>query len=276
MSCCCCSTKSRIIAAAWGFRKLSVKEYFKSVNKLGICGLEMHIDAKETKNSLDSTNPVEEAKKAKELSEKYCVSISSIAIGNDFTLNNDDDINRQIENVKRAIDLADMLDSRIIRIFAGFIEKSKITDSTYKKVWDSLNNVGKYAEKKNITLCIENHGGITANGDDCLKVLKGIKSKAVAINFDPANFYFYGEDPLKGLRKVAKYIKYAHWKDVKKVNDKNEYCAFGEGIIDWTPIIKELGKIGYNGYYSIEYETFEDVERGTLASLNKLKELGVK
>ena len=276
MSCCCCSTKSRIIAAAWGFRKLSVKEYFKSVNKLGICGLEMHIDAKETKNSLDSTNPVEEAKKAKELSTKYCVSISSIAIGNDFTLENDSDIAKQIENVKRAIDLADMLNTRIIRIFAGFIEKSKITESTYKKVWDSFNIVGKYAENKNVTLCIENHGGITANGDDCLKVLKGIKSKAVAINFDPANFYFYGEDPLKGLRKVAKYVKYAHWKDVKKVNGKLEYCAFGEGVIDWPPIIKELSKNGYSGYYSIEYETFEDVERGTLSSLNKLKELGIK
>ena len=57
-------------------------------------------------------------------------------------------------------------------------------------------------KKKKVCLCIENHGGITAGGEDCLKVLKNVKSSAIAINCDPANFCYYGEDPLVGLKKL--------------------------------------------------------------------------
>ncbi|MEK6646747.1 MAG: sugar phosphate isomerase/epimerase family protein [Candidatus Firestonebacteria bacterium] len=271
-------SKSKIIAAAWGFREMGTEKYLKCVKELGFAGVEIHVDSdpKEARNSLYSQATNVENKRIQSLSKKYGVDIASFAIGNDFTLGNDNDLLVQIEKVKKAVDLASKLNVSEIRIFAGFIDKSKITTTTYNKLWDCLNKVGDYAQKKKVCLCIENHGGITAGGEDCLKVLKNVKSSAIAINCDPANFCYYGEDPLVGLKKVAKYVQYTHWKDVHKRNGKLEYCALGEGIIDWKPIIAKLKDINYKGYYAVEYETIADVQRGAFLSANVLRMLGVK
>jgi sugar phosphate isomerase/epimerase len=68
-------------------------------------------------------------------------------------------------------------------------------------------------------------------------------------------------------------VNYTHWKDVRWVNGETAYCAVGEGEIRWEPIIAELQRAGYAGYWAIEYEAPEDVERGTRDSFAFLRDL---
>ena len=47
----------------------------------------------------------------------------------------------------------------------------------------------------------------------------------------------------------------------------------GEGIIDWTRIIKSLAKNKYQGFLSIEYEGRKDKKEGLKKSLNSLNKI---
>ncbi|MDB9483790.1 sugar phosphate isomerase/epimerase, partial [Dolichospermum circinale CS-537/05] len=130
-----------------------------------------------------------------------------------------------------------------------------------------------YAEARGIKIAIENHGGPTATGQRVAKMMEGIKSPAVGVNYDPANFLNQGTDPLMALRYILPWVNYTHWKDVKWVNGSPQFCAFGTGEIVWQPIIQELLNAGYQGYWVVEYEEPSDVENGTKESCNNLCEL---
>ena len=67
-------------------------------------------------------------------------------------------------------------------------------------------------------------------------------------------------------------VVYSHWKDVRLAAEEWDYCAVGEGVIGWEPIVADL-LASYTGYWAIEYETAEDVERGTAVSLQYLRDL---
>ena len=94
---------------------------------------------------------------------------------------------------------------------------------------------------------------------------------------DPANFSYGGEDPYKALLQIEDRIKYTHWKDVAHTDKGVEYRAFGEGDIDWPPIISKLLK-SFKGLWSIEYErkvnsTLETLMDGTRTSCENLQRM---
>ena len=76
------------------------------------------------------------------------------------------------------------------------------------------------------------------------------------------NFAYYKEDPLAAYLVLRDLIGYTHWKDVVFKRGKPTYCALGDGITDWAPIVKALLQDGYDGYWTMEYEEPADVEIG--------------
>ena len=104
---------------------------------------------KEARNSLYSQATNVENKRIQSLSKKYRVDILQVlrlemilhlAMTMIYLF--------RARKGKKAVDLASKLNVSEIRIFAGFIDKSKITTTTYNKLWDCLNKVGDYAQKE--------------------------------------------------------------------------------------------------------------------------------
>ena len=97
------------------------------------------------------------------------------------------------------------------------------------------------------------------------------------MTYDPANYAFGGEDPFQALLAVQDRVVYTHWKDVAQVPDNPrgvEYRAFGEGEIDWFPIIGTLFD-SFDGIWAIEYErkeasTLQNLAEGTRRSKQNL------
>ena len=152
-------------------------------------------------------------------------------------------------------------------------KRQQYNDDTFARISDALDEVGEHAEDVDVLVAVENHGGVTATGAQCLRLLDPVMSPAVGLNFDPANFRHATEDAMSALLVTCDFVNYSHWKDVRYEADKPEYCAVGEGVIDWPAIVDHLLMIGYDGYWAIEYEAVEDVERGTKDSLKYLMEL---
>ena len=67
---------------------------------------------------------------------------------------------------------------------------------------------------------------------------------------------------------------YTHWKDVARLASGVEYRAFGEGDIDWPPIIRTLLD-SFDGVWAVEYErkvdsTLETLKVGSRQSRDNL------
>ena len=162
--------------ASWGFRKLDVEDYLRTISELGLkfaeveCFNETAIPGKHIPSYITERDIVSLREKADSLG----VKIVSFAGGNDFTVQDKSLISKDISRIKKMIDLAKAGEVEIIRLFAGWIEEDKITDSTYKQVINSFKEVGEYAQDKGIILALEDHGGITATPEQIKRLLDGV------------------------------------------------------------------------------------------------------
>lgn len=265
----------KIGCASWGFRKLTLQEYFEAVSSLGVKFLEVEcFNEKQASNTIPESFTKKEMVYLQEQTKKQELQIVSFAGGNDFTVQDKSSIKDDIVRIKKMIDLAEAGGVEIIRLFAGWAEENEITDIMYEQVINGFKEVGEYAQNKGITIALENHGGITKTPDRIEKLLSGVNLSSVGLNYDPANFHHCKVNPEEALKSLKEYIVYVHLKDSQFINDVHEYKAVGEGEIDWTGIFNWL-KTSYQGYAMIEYENPDDVVEGTKHSLDYLRNNGV-
>ncbi len=259
----------KFACAAWGFREYSLPEYFAAARKMGLDSVEINLDEGQT-NHLSPADSDDELKQAAQQAADAGVRIVAIAGSNDFTVADATARQKQVDRVKRQIDVCAALGAEVLRIFAGWASEKQVGDETFANVRQCLEDVALYAETNGVVVAVENHGGITNTGAQCARLLEGLPA-AVGLNYDPANFRHCDEDPLAALMVTADRVVYSHWKDVRLEKDEWEYCAMGSGVITWEPIVAKLAA-SYAGYWAIEYEEPTDVERGTKASLQYLQQ----
>jgi 3-oxoisoapionate decarboxylase len=261
-----------IACAAWGWREVEIPEYFHWISKQGIRSVEVNAHPQAPKHLLDDGDD-ESVTKIATWAEEAGVDIICIAGRNNFTIPEEAALEKEIQRVERFIGIAKQLGAKFVRLLSGDHRNDYILAEVYPRLHYAFNKIGDYAEQRGIKITIENHGGPTATGQRVARLMEGIKSPAVGVNYDPANFLNQGTDPLMALRYILPWVNYSHWKDVRWADGKPEYCVFGEGEIVWEPIIQELLNSGYQGYWVVEYEETADVEHGTKESLKNLSEL---
>lgn len=143
-----------------------------------------------------------------------------------------DDFPRQLDELKRLCEYAEMLGSDRIRMFSFFSKNEQQVFERLGAFCDVVPN--------NIIMCHENEKGIF--GDDaesCLKILTSFpRIKAV---FDPANFVQCDVETLGAWELLAPYVDYMHIKDAMK--DKRVVRA-GYGIGNVEKIVDMYAKKG--------------------------------
>ncbi|MFA5864719.1 MAG: sugar phosphate isomerase/epimerase family protein [Phycisphaerae bacterium] len=179
-------------------------------------------------------------------------------------------VDDQVALCCRMIDRAVKFQPKVIIVFAGWQDRKD--QSVYGQVSDCLKQVARHAARYHLTVALENHGGLTASAEQINRILDAVNEPNIGINYDPANFLMYGEDPLKSLLNLKHPLVFTHFKSVKRMNGKEVYCRLKEGEIDYLPILEILKK-EYRGFYAIEYEETSDVMSGSEDDLNSLKNL---
>jgi sugar phosphate isomerase/epimerase len=261
----------RFTSSPWGFRFYDWNRYCAFMSSIGIrdvCG--MFVNPKELQLSFRDDLTDAEIGQLKAIATDNGVRVVEVAGGGDYTVKMG--IDAQVELTKKHIDLAAKLGVEIFRLFAGWCSPSDITDATYRQVIDSLTEIGKYASRFDMTVVMENHGGITATAEQCHRILSGVNLRNVGLNYDPANFLYYGEDPVKALDRLLPYVLFTHFKDCAVRDGVPKYCRVGQGDIEYGAILSILLPV-YNGFIGLEYENEHDVERGTQDDMAALKAL---
>jgi sugar phosphate isomerase/epimerase len=192
------------------------------------------------------------------------VEISGTAVGNTFTVPAGDKRQLQIKAVKQWIDRAAILGAPHIRVFAGNAE-GQSAEVARDNCIEALTECAEYAGQKGIFLGIENHGGIVAEPDALLGIIRTVKSPWVGINLDSGNFHT--TDPYADLAKCAPYAV--------NVQIKTEVTPRGQKkqAADLKRCVEILRAADYQGYVALEYEATEDPYTAVPRALEELRKL---
>lgn len=183
-----------------------------------------------------------------------------------------------IEKSKRIIDLAKDLETNVVTTHIGVVPGDK-NHERYKIMQEACYELSRYADSIDAHFAIE-------TGPETSETLKGfldsLDSTGVAVNLDPANLVMVtGDDPVKAVHNLKKYIVHTHAKDGNKLADGNpefiygvvhpvpeefrgvkyfEEVPLGTGTVDFPAYLKALEEIGYRGFLTIEREVGENPE----------------
>lgn len=250
----------KLCAGAWGFRMVEIPAYLDACARLGFRFAEMNLtDAPGTKHLSDA--PARADLDAMAAAEKAAgVKIVCLCVGNDFT--DAEGAAASVAQVKGYVDIAADYGVEVVRVFAGWTPFEQLGTDSYGRCAAALAEVGEHARDKSVLIALENHGGPTATGAQVRRILELADHPNVQANFDGGNFAMSKEDPLAACQVLRGRIGYTHWKDVRAAGEELEYCALGDGITDWAPVVRALLADGYDGYWAMEYEEPADVEAG--------------
>lgn len=191
-----------------------------------------------------------------------------IMIDGEGPLGSTDDKDRMqtVENHYKWVEAAKFLGCHAIRVNAA----GKGTPEEVKAAAiDGLGQLSEFAETHNISVIVENHGGISSHGDWLSAVLKGVGRKNCGSLPDFGNFYEY--DRYQGVKDLMPFAKGVS----AKTHDFDENG--NETQIDYRRMLQIVKDAGYRGYIDVEYEGDQlSEEEGILATKRLLERVGAE
>ena len=189
-----------------------------------------------------------------------------IMIDREGQVGDPDDAKRKetIQNHLKWLDAAKFLGCHSIRVNAGSDPKLSYEEQM-RLAADGLHQLCVEAEKRGLYVVVENHGGLSSNGQWLTGVMKLADHPLLGILPDFGNFYVdrnTGElyNPYKGLREFMPYVKKAvsakayNW-DTGAGKFYTEDRRDGrEMTLDYERLIQIVLDAGYHGYIGIEFE----------------------
>ena len=114
----------------------------------------------------------------------------------------------------------------------------------YPAMIRTLKAVGPAARAAGVTIAIKQHGGVTATGRQCARVIDEVGDEGVRMFYDAGNTFWYpGVDPIPDLPSCASYIRGFCMKDFRDF-PKRTTCGPGLGSIDHYKLLAPVMRTG--------------------------------
>jgi L-ribulose-5-phosphate 3-epimerase len=179
---------------------------------------------------------------------------------------------KTVENHKKWIDAAAFLGCHSIRVNAA-------SQGTYEEqqrlAADGLRMLCEYGDTKNINIIVENHGGLSSNGEWLAEVIEMTDHERAGTLPDFGNFIINrqtGEeyDRYKGVELLMPYAKGVSAKSHAFDEEGNETKS------DYYRLMQIVKDSGYKGWVGIEYEGSELPEKQGIIATKHLLEKAFK
>jgi sugar phosphate isomerase/epimerase len=167
---------------------------------------------------------------------------------------------KNLDEGKRYIDLAQQLNCPYIRVFPNLFPKDQERNETIDHISKGLAELGEYAKGSNVMVLMETHGELV-QVDDLEKIMQSANHPQVGLVWDFTNMWtITKEEPATMYTRLKKYILHTHIKDAKLVDGKPHYTLLGKGDVPIMDAVSQLANGGYKGYYSFEWEKLRHPE----------------
>ncbi|MCD6289799.1 MAG: sugar phosphate isomerase/epimerase [Anaerolineae bacterium] len=163
-----------------------------------------------------------------------------------------------VSNHTRWFEIAAALGCNAIRANMGGHNDPDV-EGRLERLIESFSILAEVGAQMGVYILIENHGGISANPDNILRVIESVNNPWIGTLPDFGNFP-PEVDRFAALKKLAPYAVAVHAK-------AREFDETGnDPTIDTLRCIQIMEQMGYTGSYGIEFEGKEDDHTGVLKS----------
>jgi len=250
---CCAYSYRKDLASG----KMTMEDFIRKAVELGIDGVDM------TGYWFKSTEPAYLAS-LRHLAFKNGVCFSGAATGANTVQPDPAKRAQVLADIKQWVDITESLGAPHLRVFAGRLPEGASMDQAVAWTVELLKAASEYAEKKGISLGVEDHDGITQHAETCLEILRRVDSPYLGINLDITHFKPTPQaDAYAQMEATIPFATHTHVRDV-----------FDDGqLIDLDRVWQLFARGGYKGYMSAEYEGKEDPSTGVPRLIEKIKAL---
>jgi L-ribulose-5-phosphate 3-epimerase len=180
----------------------------------------------------------------KQLAYRSGVALYSLSIASSMTQPTPELRAKSIEGLKRWLDVAERLGASHVRAYGGGTPKGMSQEQAIANAVETVKLAGDEAGRRGITLSVEDDGGITANADTTIEIVRKAKSPWVGINVDVGNF---PDNAYAQIEMCAPYAVHCHYKTMVRVGGQRQ-------PVDLPRVMKILGDAGYRGHLALEYK----------------------
>ena len=250
--------------------EMAYGEWIEAAAGLGADGVE-HYDGFFRSFRAEDVDPIVERMAATgQISSMLCFSP-------DFTHADRAERDRQVKRQEAAIDLTLRLGTTYCRTLSGQNFPGLSRADGIARTVDGLLRSIEYADRRDVTLCLENHykdgtwryPEFAQPEDIYLEILDRVDSPRLGVQYDPSNAIVGGYDPIGFLDKVLPRVVTMHASDRSLApgatidelrqsdgtigySDKLRHGETGKGMIDYDAIFTRLARAGFSGWISVE------------------------
>jgi len=161
-----------------------------------------------------------------------------------------------INYIKESFNTAIALGTHKVTACPGHTLYGQSLEDAWQLLKESLEALLEHAQKYGITLLLEPahrmESDLVITVDDALRIIKEIKNNRIGIVLDTGHAVVNKESLKDCVRKLnkSKFIFHVHIDDNNGLMD--EHLIPGQGRINFIPFLRELKKVNYQGFLTVE------------------------
>ncbi len=214
--------------------KWKIEKIVQFANEVGYDGVEIRVDAGH-KHGVSFRTSMEERRYVNTLFRDEGVEVSCIATSVQFSFSDPEKRRENIEVAKKNIRLADDLDAKVVRIFAGW-GIPKLTEEATSYIAEAFNEVGDYAIKYGVCPILECGHDIIKSAVEAVEIIKRVETPNFGVLWNHSNM------DQQTFLSLKNNIKHFHIHD-EVLDPKNKNVLH---------LAKLMKSINFSGYISLE------------------------
>jgi sugar phosphate isomerase/epimerase len=159
---------------------------------------------------------------------------------------------RRIDFYRHAIDCAAVLGSDCVSLWSGVLRDSVSGRGAMDRLVEGLQEVLRHAAGQGVSVGLEPEPGMFVHCmRDYEEVLRLVDPAQLRLTLDVGHLHCLGEVPIADvIRRWGSHLVNVHIEDMRA--GVHEHLMFGEGEIDFPPILQALADVGYTGGIHVE------------------------
>ena len=184
------------------------------------------------------------------------------------------------------------LEASLAMIVPAFVKEGVPLREQRSWLIEALHDCAERADSLGLTCVVENFDDPPARpflsrGADCREICAEVDSPAFRLIYDSGAPQFIGETPLETLIEMAPFLVHVHFKNNRSVRPGENVgrdlesesgqlytgTVLDRGEVDLGPVMAELNRMRYDGYFLIEYQGEEDPRTAMRHNVEYLRRL---
>ncbi|MGQ9515348.1 MAG: sugar phosphate isomerase/epimerase family protein [Thermoproteota archaeon] len=269
--------------------KQPLKQAIDVAKRTGYKALELYSDGWAGRH-VPASMSREEARTLKKIMDDSgleCCAISTYIGGRGFNRISGEEIKKQMEDLRKYLAIAHILECPSLRAIAGSKEAGNIEGSA--KLLANFADIDP-----DINLLVEIHfGSLIETAEEAVQYVELVNRDNVGVIYDPGNMVANNaEFGARDVRTLGRKLLHMHVKDVGEVphgtpgsfmfgGRSYSWVPMGKGKVKYKEILKAMAEMGYDRYLSIECEgneqfIGESIEETLKRERNELEKLMAK